>query len=1409
MEYFKNSIFGETMLFRFLSFAVLFFFVFTTLGAVDVISDNSKELVFEYSLNKYEISTDTVNGQQITSIDFAGSDEFATDARGYRIPYKSFISGIPLDGNVELYLEPLETKVIKLNSNLLKSEDSTHVMDHRGLWLTSERYMTLRDMRAVKFYITPFVYNEKNKTLNILLKSRIRLVFPSVSRKGTGAKIKEGGDYEQMLKSIMLNYNTAQNFRKGMVRGRRSLSPLSTSANMVSFKISDGIKGFNETTDNENGIMKVAASDLLSVFGSSVYINSIAVYAANREELAFSVPDPSTIPTGVEEVPVMRVDVNGNSLFDGSDYLLFYVSSLSDWITKKDTVEITLDDSTTVDSIVYKIDFNLNRLSQDRTYWILNSGGTKSIDLYSSANISDTIIRDTTYNCWKRIRYREVTKYLSTNGARAETEGGIDWVWDKLNESNRHFSFNADLNFSDINKSANGFISIGDGYKGSDTLVLRMAGDTIELNSNYDGVISNWPDSADVNRSVLDLSMTSNTLNDRAFFEVSYIDFTYNSPISLKTSSKVRFFADTVRGITSYGANCMSIGKNFIFRMKDNGAYVDLVDTIINTSVDDSYYYWKDSTGTGVQYFICNESSFLSLPDDYEVLSPTNSNLYEKSNLRGVAVTCDYLIITTDDFISQAKNLAAHKVKENIFANPVIVNVKDIYREFSGGTPDYGAIRNFLSYIHSGGWNIAPDYVLLLGSGHYDYKNYSGKGGNIQIPTCQYGEWCMEDYYTYLDYGDNIGFDLNYPDVFLGRIVALTSNDATNAVSKIIEMESAGSDFSNWRNRFLSVADDDMTPHGVDGITHYLSSEQVAGYSQIQRPALSLRKVYLFEYPWNDIGKKPGAHNALKNEIENGVGCVNYFGHGSWEAWADEDILNKDNVKSISNSGRYPVFTAFSCRVGRFDIPDETSLAGDMVNMENSGAIAFIASTRTAYAGANTSMAKGFYWALYNKENNLSIGQAYSASKIKVSVNTVLTSSTESIGQNIKYYALIGDPSYRINRVTDSVNVNIVSEKVDTIQALETITVTGNIGQFDSTVEITNSSFGLGEEDEAYAQISFYFPDRDDVKRKDGGDDNSITYSLPGDYIRPDTIVAVVNGKFSAKIMMPKRVPFNLEKPILRVYAWNTSGTKVAQVIKDDFVFSGSKSGSVADSSGPSITIRPIRQDSTGKTNTQWTVPVGVGDTIIAALPMVLGVDLWDESGLLLTGTTPGEGLTLEIEGVTEQTSIGNEFIVDPESNGTSGSVEYYIDSVGVSVGSYNLIVGAMDINGNISRKEIVLRVTDNEDLDLSKVYNFPNPAIYGKSTRFYFDHNRMIEEVGQNIDATIRVYTLTGKLIKIFKNASNGELWDLTDQKGHRLSPNVYLYTVSVTMNLDSGYTEKKKKIKSDIKKLVIHPPK
>jgi hypothetical protein len=135
-----------------------------------------------------------------------------------------------------------------------------------------------------------------------------------------------------------------------------------------------------------------------------------------------------------------------------------------------------------------------------------------------------------------------------------------------------------------------------------------------------------------------------------------------------------------------------------------------------------------------------------------------------------------------------------------------------------------------------------------------------------------------------------------------------------------------------------------------------------------------------------------------------------------------------------------------------------------------------------------------------------------------------------------------------------------------------------------------------------------------------------------------------------------------------------------------------------------------------------------------------------------------------------------------------------------LQIGAYDLIVTSQDLQGNLSKTAFKLEITDENEPTLDHVFNTPNPVRMGQTTRFFFYPSTAQPYL--NARFVVKIFSLSGKLLRVFKDAMNGETWDLRDQSGYQLPPNIYLYQVT-------GYYSKIAKIiKSPIKKLIIHPP-
>ena len=251
----------------------------------------------------------------------------------------------------------------------------------------------------------------------------------------------------------------------------------------------------------------------------------------------------------------------------------------------------------------------------------------------------------------------------------------------------------------------------------------------------------------------------------------------------------------------------------------------------------------------------------------------------------------------------------------------------------------------------------------------------------------------------------------------------------------------------------------------------------------------------------------------------------------------------------------------------------------------------------------------------------------------------------------------------------------------------------------------------------------------------------------------------------------------------------------------DSIFFHGTctKCKSSNDTVGPRITLRPVYDIASMLTGS-----VSFTDHIVSSLPLKCEIDLFDQSGINVIDNGPDQGLTMEIPGIISRRNINYKFQF-AEGDFRKGTAVLSFEENSLNPGNYDLQITAQDLLGNVSKAKFVLEITDMNTFALDHVFNTPNPMRMGESTRFFFYPSTTTT---QNVNPTlqfivvIKIYSLGGRLLKVIKNASNGEAWDGRDQIGYALPPNIYLYQVT------ADYPSQEKTIKSKIQKLVIQPP-
>ena len=1342
-------------------FPVVFVVAFQLNASITVLENTPQRFSFSWQLDG--VDTNSVpdgSGSRMVSLGFSGSDVALGEYGEAVLPGKTVILGVPAEGAVSATVSSVQTRTIRLAYPVATwrdkaSEGRQEEVAWPARWISTPDYSLYRAQRVARFLLKPVVYDPAAKTVTVLSRATVTITFPASAANRRAAAVR-GSDYEAMLKSLLMNYESALGFRSAASLGKRASAPsypLPPSVKQYTFKVGDGHTGLNEAMTDEDGIMKLPGKRITTLFGA-VSMAAVRLYGAEKGMLPDTLPTDGTIINGVSEIPLLRVDVNKNGMVDDNDYFLAFVTGASGWV---------------YDTSEQKYKFNLDMYDDYRTYWITASGnGKTATPLVVPDGTEDTVA--TTF-----------TEYDQYRQSRTRHEGNLGdrkWLWKIL--STRTKTFEQEITLPGLVTGDSSLVELRGDPRGGR---FGVSFDNEELCS--DCMLFGGYSFKASGSGTLQFEYTGEPTNLTGAIELAYFNVLYPREIALgdePLSLKILPPEELLGKIVTFRMDVGTSQKIYLFRTNADGSSLVFIDTVVAS--EGKPYEWTDSVEVGSRYVVCNESALLDLPEVEQpgMSSGGGSNLV--SDLRRSSNTTDFLIISPPEFLAAADSLARHK-KHVKFSQPKVVNVDDIYRYFSGGDKDVAAIRNFIGYVNrywSGGDRL--DYVILMGLGHYDTKNYVSSARDF-IPVYIHSTDLMEDFFTCV--GTHPSWGTPKPVMAIGRLPCGSSEQAWNIVKKIVQMEDpAVADKSEWRNRMLFVADDDMQGSETDAVAsstpHHESSDRTVTVVDTLWPSVDIRKVYLYEYPWDLSWQKPGASRALINEINNGVGYVNFFGHGADITWTDEYILTPDLVTAMNNTKRYPVISAFSCSVGKFDLPGKECLSGILARAADVGSIASISSTREAYATANENLAKNFYRFLFDSTESQSIGMAMIAAYRVIS------------GDGYRTYCILGDPSVRAVSPTHHISLAIDgSKKNDTLAAMQKIVISGTV---EKTAGSTDGSFGGTG---AYVSIGF-FNAPDSASRKDGGTDQTVRYILPGTPVFMGK-VPVTAGKFSQTVLLPQNLTFNKPGVKLTAYAWK-DGTKLAATgSRRDILFKGTiPPDAIKDTKGPRITVRPT-YDSERLSGGS----ASFSDHVTVQMPVTCEVELFDESGIDASGIGPDEGVTLEIKGVYARRNVNSKFQFT-EGDYRSGIVSVVYEEDALKPGTYEMVVTARDLIGNLSKSQFTLEVTDWDELKFDQVLNFPNPMRMGSETRFYCNSSYTSLQYYQssiNIRLTIKIYTLGGRLLRVIKDARNGEKWDGRDEQGNLLPPDIYLYQF-----MGEDYRQKKT-VKSKIMKLVILPPK
>jgi hypothetical protein len=310
-----------------------------------------------------------------------------------------------------------------------------------------------------------------------------------------------------------------------------------------------------------------------------------------------------------------------------------------------------------------------------------------------------------------------------------------------------------------------------------------------------------------------------------------------------------------------------------------------------------------------------------SVPDQQAMKNPYESHSFDaifKSLLNQPVKSVgssrpEKLVILADTMFREAlKPFVAWKTLKGF-------EVIEVYKGENGVGTTALEMRDYLAEMYHSATEEDPAFTYLLLVGDHE-----------QIPAFQPSHY--SDLY-YAEYDGNGDF---LPDVLYGRFSAREPLELIPQIEKTLEYEQYAFPDPSFLNRAVMIAGVDGTFASKWGNGHI---NYATGY-YINTDHGILSHTYL--YP------ESGSSDAqIIQDISNGVGFVNYTGHGEWDRWLDP-TFHLNDIPALQNHGMYPLMIGNGCVTTTFSSYGEC-LGEAVLRAENKGALGYIGCSNDSY----------------------------------------------------------------------------------------------------------------------------------------------------------------------------------------------------------------------------------------------------------------------------------------------------------------------------------------------------------------------------------------------------------------------------------------------------------------------------
>ena len=292
------------------------------------------------------------------------------------------------------------------------------------------------------------------------------------------------------------------------------------------------------------------------------------------------------------------------------------------------------------------------------------------------------------------------------------------------------------------------------------------------------------------------------------------------------------------------------------------------------------------ATGTGTRHLVAYLDSDATAPASVMANRPSSWHTAEGADL---------VILGPATLFGAVQPLVDRRRSEGL--RVALVDIEDLQDEFASGEKSVDAVRGFLQHAVQS-WNVAPRYLLLLGSATYDPRDYLGLGGDLvssAVVQTDALEAVSDSWFVRTPGAEHVS---------VGRLPVRTEDEARAVVAKILGRRE------------------------VDARSPVLLASDALGTSDFPEMTADLRAV-VPDAPATLIvrGSEPDdvLHQRFVDAARSGPALVNYTGHAAELFWSG-NLFTVDDVEALSG-GATSLWIHMTCLTGFFQDPRRQSLA--------------------------------------------------------------------------------------------------------------------------------------------------------------------------------------------------------------------------------------------------------------------------------------------------------------------------------------------------------------------------------------------------------------------------------------------------------------------------------------------------